>query len=227
MVFGDASLARAPAARRAAWLVTRSRPEGPPPRPAHPRRRPRPARLRARAGGGGPPARWTALCTAPVSKEPSPARACPSSGHTELLARGLRLRGADADGRPAAQGGAGHQPPAARHVPRRSSVRGWCAKLGCCPAPRAAGSGRRPRIAVCGLNPHAGEGGTLGTEEVRHHRPGHRARPGAAASTATGPSPPTGCSPARALPLRRGAGDVPRPGRWWRPRRSTSRAPST
>ena len=26
--------------------------------------------------------------------------------------------------------------------------------------------GRRPRIAVCGLNPHAGEGGVLGTEEV-------------------------------------------------------------
>jgi 4-hydroxy-L-threonine phosphate dehydrogenase PdxA len=27
--------------------------------------------------------------------------------------------------------------------------------------------GRSPRIAVCGLNPHAGEGGLLGREEVR------------------------------------------------------------
>ena len=29
--------------------------------------------------------------------------------------------------------------------------------------------GRRPRIAVCGLNPHASDGGVLGSEEDRDH----------------------------------------------------------
>jgi len=34
---------------------------------------------------------------------------------------------------------------------------------------------RRPRIVVCGLNPHAGEKGTIGGEELRHIEPGVRA----------------------------------------------------
>ncbi len=31
-----------------------------------------------------------------------------------------------------------------------------------------------PRIAVAGLNPHAGEAGTMGREEIDDDRPGHR-----------------------------------------------------
>jgi 4-hydroxythreonine-4-phosphate dehydrogenase len=51
--------------------------------------------------------------------------------------------------------------------------------------------GRRPRIAVCGLNPHAGEGGLLGTEEVRVIRPAvEQAK--AAGLDCTGPLPADG-----------------------------------
>ena len=35
-----------------------------------------------------------------------------------------------------------------------------------------------PRIAIAGLNPHAGEGGLFGDEEERDHRPGDRRRRG-------------------------------------------------
>jgi len=51
-------------------------------------------------------------------------------------------------------------------------------------------SGDRPRIAVCALNPHAGEGGLLGTEETRVIEPGialARARLGKAPVTIDGP----------------------------------------
>ncbi len=41
---------------------------------------------------------------------------------------------------------------------------------------RAARAGiAAPRIAVAGLNPHAGEGGLFGGEEISAHRPGDRA----------------------------------------------------
>ena len=47
----------------------------------------------------------------------------------------------------------------------------------------------RPRIAVAGLNPHAGEGGLFGDEEIRAIRPAvERAR--AAGLDVTGPWPP-------------------------------------
>ena len=32
----------------------------------------------------------------------------------------------------------------------------------------------KARVAVCGLNPHAGEGGKMGTEEISGHHPGGR-----------------------------------------------------
>ena len=32
---------------------------------------------------------------------------------------------------------------------------------------------KKPRIAVLGLNPHAGDGGLLGHEEKDHHHPCH------------------------------------------------------
>ena len=44
-----------------------------------------------------------------------------------------------------------------------------------------------PRIAVAGLNPHAGEGGAMGREEADGHRAGPGAAPRPRASALTGP----------------------------------------
>lgn len=52
----------------------------------------------------------------------------------------------------------------------------------------------RPRIAVCGLNPHAGEGGLFGTEEARIIAPAVR-RARAAGIDADGPHPADGLFP--------------------------------
>ena len=53
------------------------------------------------------------------------------------------------------------------------------------------------RIAVCGLNPHAGEGGMFGREEIEVHRPRRRARCARRGSTSADPFPRTACSRAR------------------------------
>ena len=54
-----------------------------------------------------------------------------------------------------------------------------------------------PRIAVAGLNPHAGEGGLFGTEEIDEIAP-PSATPKPRASTSRDPSRPTPYSPRRA-----------------------------
>ena len=51
--------------------------------------------------------------------------------------------------------------------------------------------GRRPRVAVSSLNPHAGENGLFGDEEIRIIRPAVAASAGRGASTSTAPSPTT------------------------------------
>jgi 4-hydroxythreonine-4-phosphate dehydrogenase len=107
-----------------------------------------------------------ALCTAPVSKEAITKAGIPFVGHTELLADafgcealmlmdGPRLRVALATN---------HLPLA--EVPAALSVPKLLATLMRLDASLAPVLGHRPRIAVCGLNPHAGEGGVMGTEEV-------------------------------------------------------------
>ena len=55
----------------------------------------------------------------------------------------------------------------------------------------------RPRLAVAGLNPHAGEDGAIGSEDMRCRgaRPWRRCGP--TASTRSAPSPPTRCSTSR------------------------------
>ena len=53
---------------------------------------------------------------------------------------------------------------------------------------RAPGS-RRPRIAVAGFNPHAGDGGNFGREEIDVDRAGGRGSQGSAASAVEGPFP--------------------------------------
>ncbi|MBS1151663.1 MAG: pdxA [Myxococcaceae bacterium] len=103
-----------------------------------------------------------ALCTAPVSKEQITRSGIRFMGHTELLADrfgcevlmlmdGPRLKVALATNHlPLAQvPGALNIPNLVRQLQLLSHA-----------------LGKKPRLAVCGLNPHAGEGGELGREEV-------------------------------------------------------------
>ncbi|WP_426756555.1 4-hydroxythreonine-4-phosphate dehydrogenase PdxA [Myxococcus sp. Y35] len=107
-----------------------------------------------------------ALCTAPVSKEQISRAGIPFMGHTEVLAEafgvevmmlmdGPRVRVALATN---------HVPLA--DLPRLLTVGGLTAQLKLLSRSLEPVVGRKPRIAVLGLNPHAGEGGLLGREEV-------------------------------------------------------------
>ena len=108
-----------------------------------------------------------ALCTAPVSKEQITRAGVRFMGHTELLA--------DAFGRevlmlmdgPRVKVALATNHLALREVPRALEKNRLAAQLQLLSASLQPVLGRRPRIAVCGLNPHAGEGGLLGDEEVR------------------------------------------------------------
>jgi 4-hydroxythreonine-4-phosphate dehydrogenase len=107
-----------------------------------------------------------ALCTAPVSKEQISKSGVPFRGHTELLAEafgcdvlmlmdGPRLKVALATN---------HLPIAEVSAALQSArIAGQLQLLSRTFTPLLR---RRPRIAVCGLNPHAGEGGLLGREEL-------------------------------------------------------------
>jgi 4-hydroxythreonine-4-phosphate dehydrogenase len=108
-----------------------------------------------------------ALCTAPVSKEQITRAGVRFMGHTEVLADaferevimlmdGPRLKVALATN---------HVPLA--QVGRSLTVAGLVAKLRLLSTSLSRQLRRRPRIAVCGINPHAGEGGLLGLEEQR------------------------------------------------------------
>ncbi len=68
----------------------------------------------------------------------------------------------------------------------------------------------KPRIAVCGLNPHAGESGHLGREELTIITPAVnqlRER----GLDVSGPFPADTIFVPRLMAVRRGPGDVPRP----------------
>jgi 4-hydroxythreonine-4-phosphate dehydrogenase len=106
------------------------------------------------------------LCTAPVSKEQISRAGIPFMGHTEVLAEsfgrevlmlmdGPRVRVALATN---------HLPLAT--VPGALEVEKLTAQLRLLSDSLRPLLGRRPRLGVCGLNPHAGEGGLLGREEV-------------------------------------------------------------
>ena len=108
-----------------------------------------------------------AICTAPVSKEQISRAGIDFMGHTEVLAEafdcrvvmlmdGPRLRVALATN---------HLPLA--KVPKALNVPNLVAQLELISRELAGVVGRKPRIAVCGVNPHAGEGGLLGLEEQR------------------------------------------------------------
>ncbi|HXZ83952.1 MAG TPA: 4-hydroxythreonine-4-phosphate dehydrogenase PdxA [Myxococcota bacterium] len=110
-----------------------------------------------------------AMATAPLSKEIVGAGGFAYPGHTELLeevaggrralmllvGRGLRVALATIHC-------------ALREVPERLSREGIASALEILDADLEARFRiREPRIAVCGLNPHAGEGGRFGDEEAR------------------------------------------------------------
>lgn len=107
-----------------------------------------------------------AICTAPVSKEAISATGARFTGHTELLAQafgaevlmlmaGPRLRVALATNHLAIK-----DLPAALTPARLDRVLALLSKtLG------AYLGKKNPRLAVCGLNPHAGDGGVLGSED--------------------------------------------------------------
>lgn len=107
-----------------------------------------------------------ALCTAPVSKEAISRAGIPFVGHTEVLAEAF-----DAQVLMLMDGPKLKVALATQHLPlkdvsksiTRASLSWQLRLLDSC---LTVGK-RRPRIAVCGLNPHAGDGGILGKEEVR------------------------------------------------------------
>jgi 4-hydroxythreonine-4-phosphate dehydrogenase len=132
-----------------------------------------------------------ALCTAPVSKEQISRAGIPFMGHTEVLAEafgaevmmlmdGPRVRVALATN---------HVPVSA--LPRLLTVEKLTEQLQLLSRELAPVVGRRPRIGVLGLNPHAGEGGLLGREEVEIISPAIR-KARAAKVDAHGPLPADG-----------------------------------
>ncbi|MBL9037023.1 MAG: 4-hydroxythreonine-4-phosphate dehydrogenase PdxA [Archangium sp.] len=106
-----------------------------------------------------------AVCTAPVNKGQITRAGIPFVGHTEVFAEafdtpvlmlmeGPLLRVALATN---------HLP--LREVPGALTISGLVAQLELLSRGLTPRLGAKPRIAVCGLNPHAGDGGALGTEE--------------------------------------------------------------
>lgn len=108
-----------------------------------------------------------ALVTAPISKEAIYAAGSQHPGHTELLARLC----ASADVRMMLEGGGVRVVLETIHI-ALSAVPGMLSREGILRTLRIANRWARrflapePRIAVCGLNPHAGEAGHFGTEEA-------------------------------------------------------------
>ena len=108
------------------------------------------------------------MVTAPVQKSVINDAGVPFTGHTEYLAartqraHPVMLLAAGTTARRARD----HAPAAARRERRDHARRCSTRRCASCTTTCAALWGiARPRIAVCGLNPHAGESGHLGTED--------------------------------------------------------------
>ena len=107
-----------------------------------------------------------ALCTAPVSKEQITRAGVRFLGHTELLAEAFDREVLMLMDGPRIKVALATNHLALRDVPKALEKRKLAAQLQLLSASLQPVLGRRPRIAVCGLNPHAGEGGLLGDEEI-------------------------------------------------------------
>ena len=108
-----------------------------------------------------------ALCTAPVSKEQITRAGVRFMGHTELLAEAFGREVLMLMDGPRVKVALATNHLALRDVPRALEKSRLAAQLQLLSASLQPVLRRRPRIAVCGLNPHAGEGGLLGDEEIR------------------------------------------------------------
>lgn len=111
--------------------------------------------------------RVQALCTAPVSKEQISRSGTPFMGHTELLAESFGVEVLMLMDGPRLKVALATNHLALSDVPRALEKGRLAAQLVLLSSHLRAQLGRRPRLAVCSLNPHAGEGGLLGTEEQR------------------------------------------------------------
>ena len=144
------------------------------------------------------------LCTAPVSKESITKAGLPFTGHTEVLAQRFRARVLMLLAGPVLRVALHTTHVAVKDIAGRICEEGIVEDLKLLRAGLAAGWAiRRPRIAVCGLNPHAGDGGLFGDEEARLIAPAIRAARRLGID-ATGPHPADGVIPQAA----RGAYDA-------------------
>ncbi len=107
------------------------------------------------------------ICTAPVSKEAITKAGVPFAGHTEVLADAFGVEVMMLMKGPLLSVALATNHLPLRAVPDALSTRKLVAQLQLLDRGLAPGLGHRPRIAVCGLNPHASDGGVLGNEEAR------------------------------------------------------------
>ena len=125
--------------------------------------------------------------------------------------RGGRVRD-DAGQRRAARG-AGQHPRAAGRGGAAGDAGGRAVARSGWPTRRCRRFGiARPRVAVAGLNPHAGEDGLFGARGRRRHRPGGRGGAGGGHRRQRPLAGRHGVQRARAGRVRRRGGAVPRPG---------------
>lgn len=142
--------------------------------------------------------RLRAMVTAPVHKEALAMAGVPYPGHTEMLQAGAaRQRGLSADRLPVRMMLANEELRTVLvsiHLSLRDAIERVTRDrieetIRMADASLRGMLGRDPRIAVAGLNPHAGEAGLFGHEEIEHIAPavGAAAREGVQVS---GPHPP-------------------------------------
>ena len=112
-----------------------------------------------------------AICTAPVSKEQISRAGFPFMGHTEWLAEAFGVEVLMLMDGPRLRVALATNHLAISEVPRALKKGKLAQQLVLLSEALAPSLGRRPRLAVCGLNPHAGEGGLLGTEELTQIAP--------------------------------------------------------
>ena len=136
--------------------------------------------------------RIDAIVTAPINKAGLKAAGFNIAGHTELLAQLSGARHCEM----MLVGGKLRVVLVTRHTPLKDVPKKITAKRVeevILPADRELRrlfGIRRPRLVVCGLNPHAGEKGTIGTEEIQSIAPGVRAGRKKTDALITGPLSP-------------------------------------
>ena len=135
------------------------------------------------------------LCTAPLSKHRVSLSHPGFQGHTEHLAERFRARTAMMMAGPRLRVTLATNHFALSDVPRELTAEKLAFVIRLTHRELAERFGmEKPRIAVCGLNPHAGDGGIFGDEEARLVSPGI-AQVRAEGIDATGPHPADGLFP--------------------------------